>query len=91
MQGMGMPEWLTEGYIEVFQGFKDGYGDLTTPNVEQLTGHPARSFEACASDCAGVFGANERRGVHETRFQRHQRRSGPRRVGVVSGFNASID
>ena len=53
-----MPEWMTEGYIEVFQGFKDGYGDLTTPNVEQLTGHPARSFEAFASDFAGVFGAN---------------------------------
>ena len=58
MQGMGMPEWLTEGYIEVFQGFKDGYGDLTTPHVEQLTGHPARSFETFARDFAGVFGAN---------------------------------
>jgi uncharacterized protein YbjT (DUF2867 family) len=56
--GMGMPEWTTDGFIEVFQGFKDGYGDLTTPNVEQLTGHPARSFEVFASDFAGVFGAN---------------------------------
>ncbi len=55
---MGMPEWTVEAYAELMEGFKEGYADMTTPSVEQLTGHPARSFEAFARDFAGAFGAN---------------------------------
>ena len=43
---------------ELFEGFKEGYADLATPSVEQLTGHPARSFETFARDFADAFRAN---------------------------------
>ncbi len=56
--GMGMPEWIADGYIEIFEGFSEGFADLTTPHVEQLTGHPARSFEAFARDFAQAFGGS---------------------------------
>ena len=56
--GMGMPDWTIEAYVELFEGFKEGYADLTTPSVEQLTGHPARSFETFARDFADAFRGN---------------------------------
>ena len=56
MVSMGTPEWITDGYIELFEGFSEGYADLTTPYVERLTGHPARSFDTFALDYAHVFG-----------------------------------
>ena len=56
--GMGVPEWIADGYIELFEGFSEGYADSTTPHVEQLTGHPARSFENFARDFAQAFGAS---------------------------------
>ncbi len=56
--GMGMSEWIADGFIELFEGFSEGFADLTTPHVEQLTGHPARSFEAFARDFAQAFGGS---------------------------------
>ncbi len=53
---MGMPEWLADGYLELFEGFSEGFADVTTPHVEELTGHPARSFETFARDFAQAFG-----------------------------------
>ena len=35
--------------------FSEDYGDFTTNEVEELTGHPARSFETFAKDFAQVF------------------------------------
>ena len=58
MVGMGMPDWAAHGYVEVMEGFSEGFADTTTPYVEQLTGHPARSFETFARDFAQAFGAN---------------------------------
>ena len=58
MVGMGMPEWVVDGFIELFEGFSAGFADMTTPHVEQLTGHPARSFEAFARDFAQAFGGS---------------------------------
>ncbi len=54
--GMGMPEWVADGLIELMEGFSEGFADMTTPHVAQLTGHPARSFETFARDFAQVFG-----------------------------------
>jgi len=59
MTGMGMPEWIAEGYIELMQGFSENFADSTTKNVEILTGHPARSFEQFADDFAHVFGGEK--------------------------------
>ena len=55
MTGMGMPEWIAKGYVELSEGFSENFANSTTKNVEILTGHPARSFEQFANDFAQVF------------------------------------
>jgi uncharacterized protein YbjT (DUF2867 family) len=55
MTGMGMPEWIAKGYVELMEGFSENFANSTTKNVEILTGHPARSFEQFAADFAQVF------------------------------------
>ena len=62
MIGMGMPEWIADGFVELFEGFSQGFADSTTSNVEDLTGHPARSFETFARDYAAVFGGTRQQG-----------------------------
>ena len=57
MVGMGLPEWTADAFGEYLTAFSEGYGDFTTPDVENVTGHPARSYETFASDFAEVFGA----------------------------------
>ena len=57
MLGMGLPEWMADAFGEYFKAFSEGSGDFTTPDVEQVTGHPARSYETFARDFAHVFGA----------------------------------
>lgn len=56
MVGMGLPEWIAEGYVELSEGFSEGFANRTTDNVPTLSGHPARSFEQFARDHAHVFG-----------------------------------
>lgn len=55
MTGMGFPEWVSRGFIELSEGFSEGFASQITGNVAALTGHPARSFEQFARDFAGVF------------------------------------
>jgi uncharacterized protein YbjT (DUF2867 family) len=55
MTGMGMPEWIAKGYVELMEGFSENFANSTTKNVEILAGHPARSFEQFADDFAHVF------------------------------------
>jgi len=55
MVGMGVPEWIARGYVELSEGFSADFANSTTKNVETLTGHPARSFEQFAYDFAQVF------------------------------------
>ena len=59
MTGMGVPEWIAKGYVELSEGFSENFANSTTKNVEILTGHPARSFEQFASDFAQVFSNTE--------------------------------
>ena len=56
MVGMGLPEWVADAFSEYMAAFSEGYGDFTTPDVENVTGHPARSYETFARDFAQVFG-----------------------------------
>ena len=56
MKGMGMSEWMSDAMTEYFRAFSEGYGDNTSPDVEKVTGKPARSYQAFASDFAQVFG-----------------------------------
>ena len=54
---MGMSEWFADAMTEYFQAFSQDYGNFTTNDVEELTGHPARSYETFARDFAQAFGA----------------------------------
>jgi len=55
MLGMGVPEWIVKGFAELSAGFEDGFADLTTDNVQRLSGHEPRDFERFARDFAEVF------------------------------------
>ena len=63
MIGMGLGEWFADAMTEYFQAFSEDYGDFTTPDVAQVTGHPARSYETFAQDFAQVFGGAVRQGA----------------------------
>ena len=56
MIGVGLPEWIADAMGEYTTAWSEGYGDFTTPDVEKLTGRPARSYETFARDFAQVFG-----------------------------------
>ena len=56
MLGMGMPEWIADGILELAAALGEGLGDYTTDDFEQLTGHQANSYETFARDFAAVFG-----------------------------------
>ena len=55
MLAMGVPEWIAKGYTELSAGFEEGFADLTTNNVQRLSGHEPRDFERFARDFAEVF------------------------------------
>jgi uncharacterized protein YbjT (DUF2867 family) len=59
MVGMGFPEWISKGYLELDEGFSEGFANRATDNVETLTGHPARSFEQFVRDYVQVFGGGK--------------------------------
>jgi len=59
MIGMGVPEWIAKGYVELSEGFSENFANSTTKNIEILTGHPARSFEQFSNDFAQVFSSKE--------------------------------
>lgn len=56
MGAMGFPEFIVNGYIELNKGFADGFADLSTNNVELLSGHAARSVDDFVNDFRGYFG-----------------------------------
>ncbi len=55
MIGMGMDPWVVDGYMELFAGFADGWGNKTSPDTERLLGHPARGLRQFVADCGGAF------------------------------------
>lgn len=57
MLGMGMPEWIADGYIELNRGFEQGFANMATDSVEQLAGHPPRGFEQFSRDFASAWQA----------------------------------
>jgi len=59
MVGLGVPEWIAKGYLELSEGFSENFANSTTKNVEILTGHPARSFDQFVQDFAQVFSSKE--------------------------------
>ena len=53
--GMGLPEWFADALNEYSKAFSENLGDFTTNDVEEITGHPARSYETFARDFAQAF------------------------------------
>ena len=53
--GMGLSEWIADALNEYSKAFSEGLGDFTTNDVEEITGHPARSYETFARDFAQAF------------------------------------
>ncbi len=56
MVGLGLPEWYADAYNEYNEAMSQGLGDFTTNDVEEITGHPARSYEKFAREFAQAFG-----------------------------------
>jgi len=56
MLGMGIPEWIADGIIELAGALSEGLGDYTTDDFHKLTGHQPNSYETFARDFAQVFG-----------------------------------
>jgi uncharacterized protein YbjT (DUF2867 family) len=52
---MGMPKFMAATYGELFVNFAKGGADRATGDVEQVTGHPARSIDDFARDFAAAF------------------------------------
>ncbi len=57
MVDMGMHDWVAQGYVELFEGFRAGFADHATEDVATLKGEPARSIEQFAHDFAEMFEA----------------------------------
>jgi uncharacterized protein YbjT (DUF2867 family) len=53
--GMGIPEWIVDGFVELSIGFENNFANTTTDGVETLAGHAPRSFRQFAADFRGVW------------------------------------
>ena len=56
MVSMGVPEWVAMGFVELFEGFSEGFAENVQDGMVALTGKPGRSFEQFANDFKQVFG-----------------------------------
>ncbi|GLW74868.1 nucleotide-diphosphate-sugar epimerase [Kitasatospora phosalacinea] len=53
--GAGYPRWNAEGLVELYGYYAAGRAADVSPDVEKLTGRPARSFAAFAAEFATTF------------------------------------
>jgi hypothetical protein len=54
---MGAPAWMVEGMLELFAIMKAGWTAAVTPDVQKVTGRPARTFAEFARDHAAAWRA----------------------------------
>ncbi|MER7580589.1 NAD(P)H-binding protein [Kitasatospora sp. NPDC097691] len=57
MVGAGWDPWRAEGMVELYGLYAAGHASAVSPDVEKLTGRPARSFAEFAAEHAAVFSA----------------------------------
>ena len=50
MREMGMGDWFPVVMRDYSKAYSENWGDYTNNDVERITGHPARSFEAFANE-----------------------------------------
>jgi uncharacterized protein YbjT (DUF2867 family) len=55
MMGMGMQEWIADGFIELMEDFAENWADLVSPDVATVTGQAGRTIQQFAQDYAHVF------------------------------------
>ena len=58
MVGMGMDPWVVDGYMELFEGFADNWGDKTSNDIQTLLDRPARGLHGFVADFKGYFADN---------------------------------
>jgi uncharacterized protein YbjT (DUF2867 family) len=57
MLAQGMPDWLAQGLLELYDVLRAGHGAHVTNAVPDLTGREARTFDQFAREHAFTFGA----------------------------------
>jgi len=55
MVGMGMDPWIVDGYMELFEGFADNWGNKTSDDTRKILGRPARGYREFVADFRGAF------------------------------------
>ena len=55
MVGMGMDPWIVDGYMELFEGFADNWGNKTSNDTQKILGRPARGYRQFVADFKGAF------------------------------------
>jgi len=55
MLGMGFPEFIVDGYMELNEGFSENFADVTTDNVKILSGNAPKSIDDFVSDFRAYF------------------------------------
>ena len=55
MVGMGMEPWIVDGYMELFEGFADNWGNKTSNDTQKLLGRPARGYRQFAAEFKDAF------------------------------------
>ena len=55
MVGMGMDPWVVDGYMELFEGFADNWGNKTSDDTQEILGRPARGYRQFVADFKGAF------------------------------------
>jgi uncharacterized protein YbjT (DUF2867 family) len=55
MVGMGMDPWIVDGYMELFEGFADNWGDKTSGDTQTILGRPARGHRQFVADFKDAF------------------------------------
>ena len=57
MVGMGMDPWVVDGYMELFEGFADNWGDKTLNDTQKILGRPPRGYRQFVADYKDAFAA----------------------------------
>jgi uncharacterized protein YbjT (DUF2867 family) len=57
MVKMGMLPWIVDGYMELFEGFAEGWGDKTSNDIQAILGRPARDHRRFIADYREIFAA----------------------------------
>jgi len=58
MLGFGLSRWFVGNVVDYGRVYGEGWGDFTTSDFKEVTGHEARSFKQFATDFAPTFGGS---------------------------------